>query len=107
MDTRALIRIAGVLAMVLGAAVFVGARSEIAEVCMDNEAREQVRAIMLEGLKSGLTEHTKGVFDIWLRDPSDQPKRAIAGMRGGILAYVRSREAVLKFNPPTCGARHE
>jgi hypothetical protein len=37
-----------------------------------------------------------------MKDPSDQPRRAIVGMHEGIDAYVRSRAQALRWSPPLC-----
>lgn len=73
--------------------------------CADDETREQTRAVLLDGFAMALKDHTKHIFDIWLRDDSDQPKRAVAGMREGINAYVRARAATMKWSPPPCAAK--
>ena len=70
--------------------------------CMDDESRERVRGIITDGIDDALKEHVKQVFDMWLRDDTDQPKRAITGMHIGIRAYVRSRAAALRWAPPKC-----
>ena len=73
-----------------------------AELCMDDEIQEQIRTIMLAAIDQGLKEHTVHVFQNWLKDPSDQPKRAVAGLRVGVSAYLRSRAAMDKWDPPRC-----
>ena len=75
--------------------------------CLDADARERTRALLLEGVDTALKQHTVGVFDSWLRDPSEQPTRAIRGMRAGISAYARSRAAALNWSPPLCTPKVE
>lgn len=70
--------------------------------CLDPDAREKVRTLMLEGIDAGFRQHVVHVFDNWLKDSSDQPARAIKGMRIGINAYARSRAVALKWLPPIC-----
>ena len=70
--------------------------------CMGSETREKVRELMLAGIDKGLESHTVHLFDIWVKDKDDPPKRAINGMQLAISAYIRSREAALKWNPPLC-----
>jgi hypothetical protein len=83
-------------------------RSETPELCMDDAMRERVRGVVLEGLDLALKDRTKQTFDIWMKDQSDQPMRAIAGMRANVSAYVRSRNTVMSWNPPLCkqGVEH-
>jgi hypothetical protein len=71
-------------------------------ICIDADAREKVRAILLAGIEKGLKDHTVQVYNNWLSDPREQPERAIRGMRNGISAYVRSRTAAMKWSPPPC-----
>lgn len=73
-----------------------------APLCMDAEVREEIRAIMMDGLKTSLRRHTVHVFNTWMRDPTGQPQRARAGMRHGIEAYIGSRIEVKKWDPPFC-----
>jgi hypothetical protein len=54
-----------------------------------------------------LKQHTVGVFDSWLRDPSEQPARAIRGLRAGISAYARARTAALNWSIPLCTPKTE
>jgi hypothetical protein len=93
------------LMAVLGAAVLLllieDAPSE-AQVCIGEEDRERARIIMIDGIDDALKAHTKFIFDIWMKDPSDQPKRAIIGMRAGVSAWARSRAAATNWDPPVC-----
>ena len=57
---------------------------------------------MIEGIDEGLRSHTKRMYDIWIQDDTDQPKRAIAGMRSGSWAYIRARNAALRWDPVIC-----
>lgn len=75
------------------------------ETCMAEEIQEEIRAIMLKAVDDALRQHTIHVFDVWLKDPGDQPKRAIEGMRIGISAYLRTRAAIDRWDPPNCPAK--
>lgn len=72
-------------------------------MCLDPELREQVRTLMLQGIDDALKRHTGRVFTTWMKDPTQQPTRARAGMRHGIEAYVGSRRAAEQWDPPRCG----
>jgi hypothetical protein len=69
------------------------------DFCMDDETREQVRKMMLHGLNDALENHLEALWATWMRDHTQQPERAARGMRLGIDAYLRSRNAALKWNP--------
>jgi hypothetical protein len=70
--------------------------------CINAEMREQVRGLMLAGFDQAMREHAVKMFNIWQKDPVNQPKRARAGMRSAIIAYVGSRAAAQQWNPPAC-----
>jgi hypothetical protein len=70
--------------------------------CIDGEMREQVRVLMLAGFDQAMKEHAVKMFNIWMKDPANQPKRAIAGMKSAIIAYAGSRAAAQRWNPPAC-----
>jgi len=90
------------MSIALGAAILARSGSVEIEPCMDDEQRERVRGIVLRGIEEGLQQQVKHVFEIWMRDDTEQPKRAITGMNAGIRAYVRSRASALKWSPPKC-----
>lgn len=71
-------------------------------VCMDDESREAIRVIMQKGIDEALVRHTIQMFNTWMKDPTEQPNRAITGMRNAVKAYIGSRKVVLTWNPPLC-----
>ena len=81
-----------------------GARAQVSLACMDSRTQEQVRTVVLEGIDQALLNQTVRVFDIWMKDPSEQPKRALTGMDVAISAYVRSRANASKWAPPLCAS---
>jgi hypothetical protein len=72
------------------------------ELCMDNDTRERVRKLMIEALDNSLREKIESLFAVWLRDATDQPRRAQTGMNSALRAYVGARTAAMKFDPPEC-----
>jgi hypothetical protein len=70
--------------------------------CMDDKTREAIRELAIEGLKKAFKDHTQHLFEIWVKDSSDQPRRAKVGMAAGIDAYTRARADMLRWNPPSC-----
>jgi tRNA A37 N6-isopentenylltransferase MiaA len=72
------------------------------EKCVSDEMREKIQKLMVEGLDESLKAHTRKMVDIWVQDDTDQPRRAVEGMRSGIRAYIRARAAALSWAPPTC-----
>lgn len=72
------------------------------ELCMDDDTRERVRRLMFEALDNSLRTKVEDLFAVWLRDSTDQPRRAQKGMDNALRAYVGARAAAMKFNPPEC-----
>jgi hypothetical protein len=93
----------GLLVLMLAVLWLIGAHSASPDVpCMDEQTREKIRALMLAGTEDAFKDHTKHMFEIWMKDQSDQPARAITGMKVAIHAFVNTRNAALRFNPPVC-----
>jgi hypothetical protein len=90
-----------VVAVILFAA-FPSKGAEQPAPCIDAETRERVRGLMLAGFDQAMREHAVKMFFVWQKDPVNQPKRARAGMRSAIIAYVGSRAAAQQWNPPSC-----
>ncbi|MET0710193.1 MAG: hypothetical protein ABWY82_25625 [Tardiphaga sp.] len=70
--------------------------------CVPLGERERIRDVTLEGIDQGLKNHVTKLFDVWMKDDSNQPKRAIDGMSIGISAHVRARANAISWNPPPC-----
>lgn len=71
--------------------------------CADERTREQVRAVILEGIDLALRNQVVKVFDVWMRDTrEDPPRKALIGMNIATNAYVRARANALAWNPPLC-----
>lgn len=70
--------------------------------CVDSAERETIRNTVLRGIDNALEKHVINIFDIWMKDPHSQPKRAIAGMEAGISAHIRARRNALKWDPVRC-----
>jgi hypothetical protein len=79
------------------------ATAQAPPLCMDDEAREATRKLTLDGLGLALKAHTQKLFEGWVKDHLDQPKRASAGMQEGLHIYDVARTDMLEWNPPKCG----
>lgn len=93
---------AAVVVLVLALLLVQSDATEPPEPCMDDESRERVRGLIIDAIDTALKNQVQKVFEIWMKDPADQPRRAKIGMHDGIDAYVRSRAQALRWNPPTC-----
>jgi hypothetical protein len=79
-----------------------GPQSETRTPCFNAKDREHIRELTLAAIDRGLEMHVIKLFDIWLKDFSPEPTRAVAGMANGIGAYRRATANALSWNPPTC-----
>ena len=73
-----------------------------ATLCMGAEDREAARKIMLDGADAALKQQAIHLFETMLKDRVDVPERMARGMNNGLLLYVRSRAALLRWSPPSC-----
>ena len=75
----------------------------IVTTCVDEQTREQVRALVIEGLDQALRSHMSRVFEIWVRDIHERPpRRATAGMNLAVNAYILARAGAMRWDPPIC-----
>jgi hypothetical protein len=90
---------------VIGYALFVmsSANSQIIVECIDADAREHVRTLILEGLDQALRNQSVKVFDVWMKDSRESPpRRGLAGMNIATNAYIRARANALNWSPSLC-----
>jgi len=102
--TRRMTTILVVITFVAAGISLFDIRSDTAEPikCVSVEERERIRTVVIEGIDKALKQHVQKLFDIWMKDTSKQPERAIEGMEIGISAHVRARTNALNWNPPPC-----
>jgi hypothetical protein len=70
--------------------------------CMDPTEREHLRSLTLHGIDDGFHDQIKHLFETWMKDTSDQPKRAMVGTNNAVNAHVRARANALAWDPPVC-----
>jgi hypothetical protein len=95
----------GVLAIVcvgLGLVALTVAKSKVEVDCMDPVERERIREIVFNGIDKGLEEQIKHLFGVWMKDLSDQPRRALVGTNTAVNAHVRARKNAAAWDPPNC-----
>jgi len=81
------------------------AQKTAADICMDADTRDKTRALMFEGINTALVHHTERLFDNLMKDRGNDPERMTRGMYTALALYARSRENLLKWNPPPCEIR--
>ena len=93
-----------IMTVVLILAESIGLRSQVTERdCVNNDwEREHIRQLALDGIDKAFQNHVETLYEIWIKDPSDQPRRASAGMALNISAYNRARANTIKWDAPHC-----
>ena len=70
--------------------------------CVTEEERIIIRAATLAAIEDGLKDQLKFLFTGWIKDPSQQPARASAGLQKAIVAYQHARADALRWSPEIC-----
>ena len=81
---------------------FLSGESRVAEACVDVTDRERTRILALDAVDDAFKLQIAHLFDYWIKDSTDQPKRARAGTQNAITARVRARDYILHWNPQPC-----
>jgi len=72
-------------------------------VCVTDPAMgEHIRALMESALDDAMKDAVQRAFEIWMKDPTDQPRRAGVGVRRAVSAYIQSREKLAQWQPMLC-----
>ena len=48
---------------------------------------EYIRQLLLDAADEALRDRINGLFEVWMRDPTDQPRRALVGAHQAVNAY--------------------
>lgn len=78
------------------------ALSQVKIECIEPTERLKIREIVLQGIDEGLKLKVEDLFESWVRDPTEQPKRAQTGLTNAIGAHIRARDGALRWMPPPC-----
>lgn len=71
-------------------------------MCMDEQARERIRALFFEALDDALKDHVRLLMENWMKDNRSQPDRARVGTQNGIRAHQQARVLIQEWMPPLC-----
>jgi len=78
------------------------AEAKVQVDCMDPTERERIRDLVLKGIDDGLQGQIQLLFEVWVKDLSDQPRRAMVGTNNAVNAHVRARKQAVMWDPPLC-----
>jgi hypothetical protein len=82
--------------------LFGAALAQPNQVCLTAKEKAHVATLTEHAIDEAYMKHVITLFDVWVRDPTDQPKRAKTGMEQALSAYHRARADILLWAPPIC-----
>src|SRR5262245_55289162 len=85
-----------------GAFELAAADSTIFVCVTDPAVGEHIRALMNTALDEAMKDAVQRAFEIWMKDPTDQPRRAGIGVRRAVSAYIQSRDSLALWQPAIC-----
>jgi hypothetical protein len=101
--TNRILLAAVVLLIILIVMFAVNAGSETPQYCVTGEQQEQqIRGLTFEAIDKAFREQVEHLFEIWMKDEHDQPRRAMVGMQIAISAYIRARKSTAEWKPSFC-----
>ena len=86
----------------LGAYFALAAKAQSPLPCFEISERDRLIALSDQAIDAAFTEQVKALFAIWVRDPGDQPRRAMTGMSTNLSAYHRARANIRQWTPEIC-----
>ena len=78
------------------------AQSQTQAVCFTQQQRDHILEMSQRAIDEGFSNKVRDLFDVWVRDPTDQPRRAISGMQTNLSAYHRARNSIRLWDPSIC-----
>lgn len=68
------------------------------------EDRERLKGLAIQALDDAFRAQLEHLYEVWMRDSRDQPRRAQTGTSNAIAAWLAARQGVSKFEPPLCAS---
>ena len=100
--------LATVMALLVGAMIYSQIDAQpVKPVCVTEEERIIIRAATLAAIEDGLKDQLKFLFNGWIKDSTNQPARASAGLQKAIVAYQHARADALKWSPEICNRKQQ
>jgi len=78
------------------------AHSQPVVQCWLPQEKDTLINLAHQGIDEAYKEKVKSLYEIWVRDPADQPKRAVSGMAINLSAYHRARANIRAWDPVIC-----
>jgi len=80
----------------------VTAHGQVAVQCFWPQEKDRLIQLAHEAVDEAYKDQVKGLFGVWVRDPAEQPKRAVSGMQINLSAYHRARANIRQWEPVIC-----
>jgi len=77
-------------------------QTQSAVQCFYPQEKDRVIELAHQAVDLAFQDKVRSLFDVWVRDPVEQPKRAMSGMATNISAYHRARANVRQWEPVIC-----
>jgi hypothetical protein len=91
----------GLLALGIYRAV-TAAQSQPVVPCVLVQEKDRLIQLAHEAIDEAYKDQVKSLFGVWVRDPADQPRRAVSGMQVNLSAYHRARANIRAWEPVIC-----
>ena len=78
------------------------AQSQPAVQCFFATEKDRLIELSHLAIDDAFKHHVEALFDVWVRDPAEQPKRAMSGMAINLSAYHRARANIRQWEPVIC-----
>jgi hypothetical protein len=77
------------------------------QTCFGPEEREYLRALTIKAIDQAYEDQIIRLFEVWMKDSHEQPRRAINGTQIAISAHARARNNAYNWNPPLCAVKEQ
>jgi len=78
------------------------AQPQAAAPCFTDQDRQHVATLTRAAIDTAFQAHVQKLFDVWISDPTEQPRRAMTGMANGLSAYQRAQANAQAWKPEIC-----
>jgi len=78
------------------------AHSQTPPICFTQQQRDHILEMSQRAIDDAFKTKVGDLFEVWVRDPTDQPRRAISGMQTNLSAYHRARNSIRLWDPAIC-----
>jgi hypothetical protein len=93
---------ASAVLIVVAVTLVAAAEQPLVKYCVDQQQEDKLRAMMSDSLDQAFREHFVHLFDVWVKDLTEEPERARTGSNNTISAWLRAQRALQNWKPQRC-----